>query len=128
MKTGSVQILTRSIIGLIFLIPPSYFMLTLLVRLIFGSTTLYYAIAPSFLQASTELFSYHKSGWILYGPLFAVILNLPAIFKFNLQRNASKLQLKFFYRSYWLNTAVIFQGLLLFIIVVIYLVIQHYRF
>jgi len=128
MKATFIRYWVMSVVGMLLLLPASYFMLTLLIRIIFGSTTLYYAIAPSFLEAGSEIFSFHKSGWILYGPLLAVILNAMALMQFRFQRNTKKIHVKIFYGKFWLNTAIVFQSILLFMALVIYLVIQHYRF
>jgi hypothetical protein len=128
MKIVFLKSWTTSLIGMILLLPASYFMLTLFVRIVFGSTTLYYAIAPSFLEEGSDLFPLHKSGWILYGPLLAVILNAASILQFRFRKTTMKFQVKVFYNKYWLNTAIAFQSILLFILLVIYLVIQHYRY
>jgi len=128
MKSTFLKSLTMSLVGMFLLLPASYFMLTLFVRIVFGSKTLYYAIAPSFLEAGSEIFPLHKSGWILYGPLLAVILNASAILQFQFRRNTKKLHVRFFFSKYWLNTAIAFQSILLFIALTIYLIIQHYRY
>jgi hypothetical protein len=128
MKTVFLKSWAMSLTGMILLLPASYFMLTLFVRVVFGSTTLYYAVAPSFLEKGLEVFPLHKSEWILYGPLLAVILNAATILQFHFRRRTMRLEVKFFYGKYWLNTAIAFQSILLFITLVIYLVIQHYRY
>ena len=117
-----------SFVGMLLLIPASYFMLTLLMKIFLGSTELYYAIAPSFIESGSEIFPLHKSGWILYGPLFALIINAAAILQIRFHRREMKLQVNFFCRKYWLNTAITFQSILLFIVLMTYLVIQHYRY
>ena len=128
MKNSFIAPLMLSVAGLALLLPASYFLLTLFVRVLFGSTTLYYAIAPSFLQASAEIFSFHKSGWILYGPLLVVILNVVAGLHFQLNTGSLKIRFNMLYRNGWLNTAIVLQSLLIFAALVIYLVIQHYRY
>ena len=80
MKTIWMKELTRGIVGLFLLIPASYFLFTLFVRIAFGSTSLYYAVAPSLLDQTFAVFS--QAAWILYGPLLALFLNLPAWIKF----------------------------------------------
>jgi hypothetical protein len=117
-----------SFVGMLLLIPASYFMLTLFMRIFFRSTGLYYSIAPSFIESGSEIFPLHKSGLILYGPLLALVLNAASILQIRFHKREMKLQINFFYSKYWLNTAITFQSILLFIALVIYLVIQHYRY
>ncbi|MBS1599439.1 MAG: hypothetical protein JST75_14530 [Bacteroidetes bacterium] len=128
MKKYFLKSMTMSFVGLILLLPASYFMMTLLAHIFFGSTTLYYAIAPSFMESGSDLIPFHKTAWILYGPLFAVLLIAPTILKFRFHISTMQLQVKFFFTKYWLNTAIVFQSALLFITMVIYLLIQHYRY
>ncbi len=128
MKTTPVKPLIASIIGLTLLLPATYFMLTLLVRIVFNSTTLYYAIAPVFLQSAFGVFSFSLSQLILYGPLVAIVMNVLTILQFHLYRNNSKWKLKIFYRSYWLNTAIALQSIIVFVMIMLYLLIEHYRY
>lgn len=127
MRTSLIKLLTSGVIGLILLIPGTYFMLTFLLRVLFGSTGLYHSVAPSFIQTGSEISSFNLSWFIFYGPLLAIILNLPAILQFQLQKSEMKLQLRIFGR-HWLNTAIAIQSILLFITLVLYLVIQHCRY
>ena len=119
---------TMSLIGLILLLPASYFLLTLSIRIFFGSTALYYQIAPSFMESGQRLFPLHKTAWILYGPLCAIILNAAFILRFRYYKNTKQVQVNFFYSKYWLNTAITMQSILLFVVLATYLFIQHYRY
>jgi len=124
----SMKPLTIPILGLILLIPASYFLLTLFVRVVFGSTTLYYHIAPSFLEAPFDIFSFNRGVWILYGPLFAIMLNTPAMIQLQLRKRILDSQVFVYYRNHWLNTAISLQGALLFVLLLAYLIIEHCRY
>jgi hypothetical protein len=124
----SMKPLTVSILGLLLLVPASYFLLTLFVRIAFGSTTLYYHIAPTFLEDPFDIFSLNKGVWILYGPLFAILLNSPAMIQLQLRRSILESQVFVSSRKHWLNTAISLQGALLFITVVAYLIVEHCRY
>lgn len=128
MKNIFLKYWTISLVGLILLLPATYFMLTLFIRVFFGSTTLYYQIAPSFMERGQTLFPLHKSAWILYGPLLAVIINAAVMLKFKFYKRSKQLQVNLSYSKYWLNTAIAVQSILLFIILTVYLFVQHYRY
>jgi len=49
MRAVLMKLWTTSVLGLLLLIPASYFMLTLCMHIFLGSTTLYYRVAPSFI-------------------------------------------------------------------------------
>jgi len=128
MKLNQLKPLATSITGLFLLVPAAYFLLALSIRILFGSTAIYYDIAPSFLQAASEIFSFQKSGWILYGPLLAIFLNLLSVFKLKIEKKSGKTELVIYHHRYWLNTAVILQSLLFVIILTAYLIVEHYRY
>ena len=109
-KVTFVQSLVSGLLGMALLLPASFFLLTLLARIIFGTKTLYYFIAPSFLQSPFDPLAWHKAQFILGCLLLAILLNGSA------------------YRRHWLNMAIAIQGLLLMIVLIAYTFIQHIRY
>ena len=150
--------LFSGLLGIALLLPASFFMLALLIRVCFGSTTLYYSMAPSFLQSPFDLFALHKAleaPWplahhmtfaadVLYSIghvcrqtgaqfifsclLLAILFNLFAILQFRMQRGIRGWEIQVYYRRYWLNTAIALQSGLLLLLLVAYTVIQHIRY
>ena len=122
--------LVSGLLGMTLLAPASFFMLTLLARVGFGSRTLYYFIAPSFLQSPFDLFAWHKAQVILGCVLLAILFNVMTLLEFRLERGRRGWEVAIWYRrhSHWLNTAVALQGVLLLVILVAYTVIQHVRY
>jgi hypothetical protein len=110
------------------LLPASYFMLTMLARACFGAKSMYYFIAPSFLQSPFRLFAFHKAQVIIGSVLLAVLFNIPAILRFRLEKERQALQVGVYYRRHWLNTAIILQGILLLLVLTGYTIIQHIRY
>jgi hypothetical protein len=76
--------LVSGILGFTFMLPACYFFLTIGVRILFGSTTMYYDISPSFLQSPFNLFALHKAQLIIGCLLLAVLFNLTAILRLRL--------------------------------------------
>jgi len=101
--------LISGVLGITLLLPGSFFMLTLLARILFGTKRLYYYFAPSFLQSPFDLWAWHKAQFILGCLLLAILLNGS-------------------YRRHWLNTAIALQGTLLLLVLVAYTLIQHIRY
>lgn len=125
----SLKPLLSSVIGMTLLLPATYFLFTLLARVLFGARTLYLAIAPYFLQSPFGILSFHLVQAILYGPLVAVLLNLFVTVKFSLERENGRLSLRINYRKgHWLNMAIACQSGLLFLILLAYTLIQHWRY
>lgn len=119
--------LILSITGLFLLVPASFFLVALSSRVFLGRSSLYDIVAPSFLKASDELFAFHKTSWIFFGPLLVILLNsifilLPMAWK-NMNGKGWQLQ----YGNYWFNTAILLQACLLLFAVSGYLIIQHLR-
>jgi hypothetical protein len=107
-NSNALKPLISGLLGITLLLPASFFMLTLLARVLFGTKKLYYYIAPSFLQSPFNLWAFHKAQFILGCLLLAVLLNG--------------------YRRHWLNTAIALQGALLLVVLIAYTVIQHLRY
>ena len=125
MKTSGVwKPLTRGTIGLVLLLPASYFVLALMLRVIFGYAKWYHGIAPSFLESNPDIFSFDAATWILYGPAGCLLLNLPVGSRHSLFSG----QPAVFKTQHWLNTAIFFQALMLFVLTSGWLFIQHYRY
>src|SRR5258708_5419639 len=120
--------LASGLLGLTLMLPASFFLLTLLARLCFGSKAMYYYIAPSFLQSPFDLFAFHKAQLIIGCLLLAIIFNVLTIVRFHLQRGQRGLELGFSYHWYWLNTAIALQSILLLLVLVVYIFIQHLRY
>jgi hypothetical protein len=119
--------LGSSLLGFTLLLPASFFLLTVLARVCFGAKTMYYYIAPSFLQSPFHLFAFHKAQLIIGCLLLAVLLNIAAIFRFRLEKEEQGWQVGVYYRRYWLNAAIVLQGVLLLLVLVVYTLIQHIR-
>jgi hypothetical protein len=120
--------LASGLLGLTLMLPASFFLLTLLARLCFGSKAMYYYIAPSFLQSPFDLFAFHKAQLIIGCLLLAIIFNVLTIVRFHLQRGQRGLEVGFSYQRYWLNTAIALQSILLLLVLVVYIFIQHVRY
>jgi hypothetical protein len=120
--------LVSSLLGFTLMMPACYFLLTLLIRILFGPTTMYYYIAPSFLQSPFHLFAFHKAQLIIGCLLLAVLFNLAAIVKLRLLHGPKGLEVGVAYRRSWLNTAIALQGVLILIALMIYTLIQHIRY
>ena|ERR1700760_1784310 len=121
------------IIGIALLLPASFFLLTLLARICFGSSWTYYYIAPSFLQSPLNLFAFHKAQVIIGSLVVCILLNAAAIFRFDLVPGRPlwalpNWDIKVSYRPNWLNTAVALQAILLLITLTAYTLIQHIRY
>ncbi|HEV3412338.1 MAG TPA: hypothetical protein VG101_07660 [Puia sp.] len=106
-----IRSLSSVLLGMMLLLPGSYFMLTLTAR-VFGAKAPYYFIAPSFLQSPFNLFAFHKAQFIIGTVVLATIFNLWAL------RD----------RRHWLNAAVAIQGVLLLVTLFCYTLIQHIRY
>jgi len=122
--TGVWKPLTRWAIGLILLLPASYFALSLTLRMIFGYTKLYYGLAPSFLESHPDIFSFDTAAWILYGPVCCVLLNMPVSTRPNMFSSQSAV----FKTQHWLNTAIFLQALMLFVLTAGWFFIEHFRY
>lgn len=120
--------LLSSLLGITLMLPAAYFLLTLTLRIFFGSTTLYYDISPSFLQSPFNLFALHKAQLIIGCLLLAVLFNLAAIIRLRLLKGPRGLEIGVAYRRYWLNTAIVLQGILLLLLLAGYTLIQHIRY
>jgi len=120
--------LVSGILGFTFMLPACYFLLTIGVRILFGSTTMYYDISPSFLQSPFKLFALHKAQLIIGCLLLAVLFNLAAIIRLRLLQGPRGLEIGVAYRRYWLNTAIAIQGILLLVVLAGYTLIQHIRY
>ena len=120
--------LLSGILGITLLIPASYFMLALVIRVCFGAKGLYYSMAPSFLQSPFDLFALHKAQFILCSLLLAMVFNGLAVLRFRLQRGVRGLEVQVYYKRYWLNMAIALQSGLLLFVLIAYTVIQHVRY
>lgn len=116
------------LLGIVGLLPGTYFMLTLLVRIFFGSTTLYYTMSPSFLQSPFGIFAWHKAQLILCGVILSVLLNVLTVLRFRLLKGKNGPDVEVSFRRYWLNTAIVLQGSLLLLTLLAYTLIQHIRY
>jgi hypothetical protein len=105
------RFVTSGLLGITFLLPGSYFMLTLTAR-VFGAKGPYYFIAPSFLQTPFNLFAFHKAQFIVCTTLLATVFNLWTYHR----------------RRHWFNAAIAFQGTLLLVALFCYTLIQHFRY
>ncbi|GGB14130.1 hypothetical protein [Puia dinghuensis] len=120
--------LASGILGITFMLPACYFLLTLLARICFGAKTMYYYFSPSFLQSPFDLFALHKAQLIIGCLLLAVLFNVAAIIKLRLHKGPEGLEVGVAYRRYWLNTAIALQSVLLLLVLIVYTFIQHIRY
>jgi hypothetical protein len=127
-RSAFIRPLASGILGITLMLPACYFLLTLLARICFGAKTMYYYIAPSFLQSPFDLFAFHKAQLIIGCLLLAALFNTAAILKLRLNKGPRGLELGVAYRRYWLNTAIAFQSILLLVILIAYTLIQHLRY
>ncbi|HVU97592.1 MAG TPA: hypothetical protein VHE34_20350 [Puia sp.] len=123
-----VRPLVSGILGFTFMLPACYFLLTILVRILFGSTSMYYDISPSFLQSPFPVFALHKAQLILGCLLLAVLFNVAAILRLRLLQGPRGLGIGVAYRRYWLNTAIAIQSILLLVVLIAYTFVQHIRY
>lgn len=119
--------LISSMLGIVLLLPASGFIASMLLR-IFGSKTLYYFVAPSFLQSPFNLFALHKAQFILGCLLLSVLCNVLSILQFRLHPGKWGWDVEIRYRRYWLNTAIALQSALLLLVLIAYALIQHIRY
>lgn len=127
-RSTFVRPLASGLLGLTLMLPASFFLLTVLARLFFGSKGMYYYIAPSFLQSPFDLFAFHKAQFIIVSLLLAILFNVLTIMRFHLERGQRGLEVGFSYRKYWLNTAITLQSILLLLVILVYTFIQHIRY
>ena len=120
--------LVSGILGFTFMLPACYFLLTILIRILTGSTTMYYDLSPSFLQSPFPVFAFHKAQLILGCLLLAVLFNIAAIIRLRLLQGPKGLEIGVAYRRYWLNTAIALQSILLLVLLAGYTLIQHIRY
>ncbi len=120
--------LTSGLLGLTLMLPATWFLLTLLVRLCFGTKSMYYYIAPSFLQSPFDLFAFHKAQFIIGCLLLAAACNALSILRFRLLPGPWGPQVQVTRRPYWLNTAIMLQSILLLLVLTAYTFIQHLRY
>jgi len=127
-SSSSFRPLVSGLLGMTLLLPGSFFMLTLLARVGLGSKTLYYYIAPSFLQSPFDLFAWHKAQVILGCVLLAVVANGLALLRLRAEQGKWGWVIAVSYRRNWLNTAIVLQGLLLLVALAVYTLVQHIRY
>jgi hypothetical protein len=119
--------LFSGLLGITLLIPAGYFLLSLLLRVCFG-TAWYYSMAPSFLQSPFNLFAWHKAQFILDCLLLAILLNGLVLLQFRWQRSPHGWHLGIGFKKYWLNTAIAMQSSLFLLVLLAYTLIQHIRY
>lgn len=127
-STNFLKPLISGILGITLLLPASFFLLTLLARIVFGSKTLYHAIAPSFLQSPFDLWALHKAQFIFGSLVLAILLNGITILQVQLQRGRKGPEVQLSFRRHWLNTAIALQAVLLLVVLIAYTAIQHIRY
>jgi len=127
-KHRSSYALLTGLLGITLLLPASFFMLTLLSRIVFGTNALYYYIAPSFLQPPWTLFTPHKAQLIVLCLVLAVVLNALVLLRCRLLRGPGMPQVQVSFRRNWLNMAIALQAILLLGVLIAYTCIQHIRY
>ena len=125
---GVLRPLISGILGITLLLPASFFMLTLLARIFFGTKRPYHYIAPSFLQSPFDPLALHKAQFIIGCLLLAILTNGLAVLQFQLHKGRWGLEVEVSYRRRWLNTAIALQAVLLLVTLLVYTVVQHIRY
>lgn len=129
LRSRSFQPILSGLLGIMLLLPASFFILTIMVRICFGSKGLYYSMAPSFLQSPVELLFRQSAAQLILGCLLlAILFNGLTILRFRLVPGKKGPEVQIFYRRYWLNTAIALQSGLLLVVLVAYTLIQHLRY
>lgn len=127
-RSRLIRPLTSGLLGMTLLLPATFFMLTLLARICFGTKSMYYYFAPSFLQSPFNLFAFHKAQVIIGCLVLAVLSNVLTIMHFRLEQGQRGWQVGVYYRRYWLNAAIALQAILLLLVLAGYTFIQHIRY
>ena len=122
-----VKPLITSLTGLALLAPASYFLVLMLGRICFGGYPRYDSLARGFQIYAFDFFRFHGSQLILYGPLLAVLVNLPAVWSVKIHRTGPMLECEYKYRKLWLNTAITLQAFLLFLVTGAYLMVEYLK-
>jgi hypothetical protein len=119
-----VKPLITGVTGLALLAPASYFLFLMLVRVCFGGYPRYDSLARGYRAYAFDFLRFHGSQLILYGPLLAVFVNLPALCSVKIRRTGHMLECEYRYRKLWLNTAIALQAFLLFLVTGAYLLVE----
>jgi hypothetical protein len=125
---GFLKPLISGILGITLLAPASFFMLTLMARIFFGTRRPYHFIAPSFLQSPFDPLALHKAQFIIGCLLVAIIMNGLVALQVQLQKGRRGWEVEISYRRNWLNTAIALQAVLLLGILSVYTFVQHIRY
>jgi len=125
---GVLRPLISGILGITLLLPASFFMLTLLARIFFGTKRPYHYIAPSFLQSPFDPLALHKAQFIFGCLSLAIVLNGLVALQFQLHKGRLGWDVEVYYRHHWLNTAIALQAVLLLVTLLAYTLIQHIRY
>jgi len=110
------------------MLPASFFMLSMLARVFFGTRRPYHYIAPSFLQSPFDPLALHKAQFILGCLLLAVVTNGLVALQFKLHKSRWGWDVEVSYRRHWLNMAIALQAVLLLVTLLVYTLIQHMRY
>jgi len=125
---GVLRPLISGILGITLMLPASFFILTLLARLLLGTKRPYHYIAPSFLQSPFDPLALHKAQFILGCLVLAIVTNGVVALQFQLLKGRRGWEVEVSYRRHWLNTAIALQAVLLLVTLLVYTVIQHIRY
>ncbi|HVU53735.1 MAG TPA: hypothetical protein VHD83_01715 [Puia sp.] len=120
--------LISGILGIMLLLPASFFILTMLARIFLGTKRPYHYIAPSFLQSPFDPLALHKAQFIIGCLLLAIIMNGLVALQLQLQKGRWGWEVEVSYRRHWLNTAIALQAVLLLVTLLAYTLIQHIRY
>jgi len=127
-NTGFLRPLISGILGITLMLPASFFMLSMLARVFFGTRRPYHYIAPSFLQSPFDPLALHKAQFILGCLLLAVVTNGLVALQFRLHKSRWGWDVEVSYRRHWLNMAIALQAVLLLVTLLVYTLIQHIRY
>ena len=129
LRSTSFRPILSGLLGIMLLLPASFFIGTIVVRICFGSKMLYHSMAASFLQSPVELLFRQSAAHLILGCLLlAILFNLLTVLRFRLVPGKKGPEVQIFYRRYWLNTAIALQSGLLLVVLAAYTLIQHLRY
>jgi len=125
---GFIKPLISGVLGITLMLPASFFMLSMLARIFFGTKRPYHYIAPSFLQSPFDPLALHKAQFIFGCLLLAIVTNGLVALQFQLHKGRWGWDVEVSYRRHWLNTAIVLQAVLLLVTLLLYTMVQHFRY
>ena len=121
MKTVPVNHTFAFWMGLLLCFPTFYFILVSLLKYVFGSPFLFDAIEPSMERwGAREPLGLNINALILFGPLMALLLNMTAVIRLQIDNDRDQWHIELFAEKRWGNWLIIILCGLLLLILFIY--------